>query len=864
MEILKSWYVDFFSTVGLKLVIARKGPRMVEFCRAKKWNPEYSEEGYVSEHAIPFLDIPSIKSIAIADDAIYFGSTFERIYSCVLTTIALRGGDMPPSRVVGRPAILSVEAKRFVPIVECLGGYEPQIVEKNEIPYYINSLISEFQHLGKPYDVEFPLLYVHFSEVNIKEKMPDFLKRLKSILEIRLPLEKKASFDNPYSLKHLQGGTGIQEENWTLLLNILIPDNKYRVKPEFRKLRFFVKDDKLCIASFALHILTDDMLVEDSPLFRGTPLAPLWARVWNAAFWPLPGRRVYRPEYAKYVLHQSEDERTLEIRWNEQVKDYLYHRSCSLLIWANYLLSFAFLLDMKNEMDNAFEASCLKGVSCLLDRNDLSLLIGEKLAGEMVGELQKLYVEGTKIHFPVVRIDPLSKHEVLPERYSDNFLYHNRMEFVKCASVSEFLSCNYSNQHRFLELATRKDDVSSFDRLSFGESYTSMQQKAELYFGGSSVRYDLHRGMDERIDMGSIVPKYVRVEGYTETSWLRLFRAGENEDKYKDQLHRVVWIMLSELAKEYKSVVLPQELILACFNLIAANLVGEEVFSQLAGIEFRVVYDERAGFYRTVFLNETCDENQSRDLLEYVADYNFLTKESDGFWRLNHTEYTEYLEGGCILDGETIEKICKYVKVAHFIGWHAGIEGIREIYNWLIKQDYTRFVDELHLWKEEIFMEALKNESLESTLGVKHFMLLNGINVLRERFPSIDDLKKIKRDLDIHLKNNADADIKVLTQKLFEKIDKIIDGVINDSYFSSVNTRINVYHALAFLVIYKFVLKNPDFITNEIDVLIASISPIEGSYELSKWLEYMKNREFFVEQDNNVVKDNILTILDYW
>lgn len=858
VEIIRNWYQEFFSDAGLKVAIARKGPRMVEFCREKGWEIGNRAEGYISEHALPFLDLGVFQSIHIADDAVYYGSTFERIYSCILTKVAMEGRKLPRGRILGKPAVLSVDAKRFLPIKDCLGAYAPGTIDKDGIPCYINSIITEFQHLGKPYDVEFPLLYFRFPEKVSPEKMSDFVFKFKSALD------KRAVIDEPYRLRHLYGGSEFMEENWTLLLNNLIPGNQYRVKPEFRKLRFFVKENRLCVASFAPHILTDSMLSADTPLFRDTPLAPLWKRVWEAAFLPLAVQRAYRPEYADYVLHPSDDQRMLEIRWNEQVKDYLYHRSCSLLIWANYLLSFALLLDVEKEMAEALEASGLEASECWFGTDDLALLVGGELADELAGALQNLYKKRESIVLPAVRIEPVSQYEVLPEKFSDYFLYHNRLEFAKCESVSELLSCNYSNQHRFLELATRKEFVSSFDRLYFGESFTSMQQKAELYFSDSSVRLHLHQGMDERIDMGSVVPKYVRLNGYADAPWLRLFRAGENEDKYKDQLHRVIWMILSELAKEYKSVVLPQELILACFNFIAGNLAGEEAFHHLLGINFRVRYDYENGYYRTFFLNETDDKEQERDLLKYAADYVFLIEEekSEGFWRLNRTEYTAYLEGGNTLNDRTNRLVLDYVKAAHLLAWHAGVEGIREIYNWLVEQEYDWFVSSLDLWEEERFLPALENESPEGVLDAKHFLYLNGVNILREQFPSEFDYETARRDVEANLGGESEA--ASLIRRLFGRIDRRIGEMKENPRFKEVDTRIDICHALAFLAIAKFVLKNPDYLTDEFDTMIAALHPLEGTALLTGWLEQMKDRDFFMQEEYETVKKQIQAILEFW
>lgn len=850
--VLKNWNLDFQTFNGLKVGIARKGPRMVELCGLRNWlTEEPDKELVVSEHALPFL-LPYLQApVAIADDAIYFGSTFERIYGLVLTGIALFSRSVKREEVCGMPAVFSGDAKRLLPV---LNRSAMNIeIRKNEIPYYINTLVSEFRKLGKPYDVEFPLVYFEthqkISKIFLKEKIDTFWIALK---------KRNAEIPAPYLLEYQESGTTSSCFNYTLLLNKLSPRDFDLVSPEFRKLRFFVKGSRLCVASFAPHIFTSSMLEDNSPLFKGTPLAGIWSAISQAAPKPDARNLLYRDTYKNYLIYPVDDLQKAENCWNKQVAEYQSHRHSSLVVLANYLISFVLLLDVAEEMTEVFGYE-LTPANPLIDEADLAYIAGADLARQIREILYALFAKRQKINLPVVGMELLSDYEIFPQECKDTLAYHNRMDFPKSRTVSELLSCNFSNQHRFVELATRKEKCDVYERLRFGDSYTSLTMKVSAYHNSPNMLLLLHKAMDKRIDSGSIVPKYVRFEGYDDAPYVRLFRAGENEDAYKDQLHRILYLMLAALADSYKSNNLPDKMIQACFNLIAGNLVDEEAFRNLGGFLFVTEYVD--GAYNTAFLNET---GNKRDLLQYCQDYGLLLKDSDkneSTFTIN--DYTQYLGEGCTLDASTVNLLRSYVRIACFICKYVGNDGLRELYNWLVtNHNYEAMGAGLEAWRVSLFLPTLDNKESEKVKfsDMPDLPFLKEINSLMLPFPSISEMKRTISTLREMLEGETISSLTTMLPRLLAYVEKRMEDAGSDPLYMAIDRKIDIYYGLAYLAFEKLLLKEYIFISDQIDELVSLLPYPSGDDQFGsslEWLIQMKEPDVFEQTSAGETKDKI-------
>lgn len=124
--------------------------------------------------------------------------------------------------------------------------------------------------------------------------------------------------------------------------------------------------------------------------------------------------------------------------------------------------------------------------------------------------------------------------------------------------VREALSLIFTNLHYNIGLFNKREEgenPSMIERFKFGESYESLLEKLRPKFffpKKGELELRIYKWIDEKIDMGIVVPKYEpSVDEYGRTYWRRYFRAGENEDTYI-KLARVCLQEIKE-CQEYKN-----------------------------------------------------------------------------------------------------------------------------------------------------------------------------------------------------------------------------------------------------------------------------------------------------------------------
>ena len=82
---IKDWGTHYFARKDyLHVAISRKAPRLLEwYALQDNQKSEGNDIDIVTELALPFFDWNMYKNIIIADEAIYHGTTFERIISLI-------------------------------------------------------------------------------------------------------------------------------------------------------------------------------------------------------------------------------------------------------------------------------------------------------------------------------------------------------------------------------------------------------------------------------------------------------------------------------------------------------------------------------------------------------------------------------------------------------------------------------------------------------------------------------------------------------------------------------------------------------------------------------------------------------------
>ena len=156
---LESWYGKLMAQDAIIIAIARKAPRLLSYCKLKfpdLYNPTVK---VISDIAIPFVNWRKIdKRCVVIDEAIYHGTTFEKVLD-VLTKVI----NDENTEVKGMPLVITHDALNAPKILESLvEGWN--LIDSDKCNFFIDTIISKFFDLGKPYDIEYPLFYLSLSK----------------------------------------------------------------------------------------------------------------------------------------------------------------------------------------------------------------------------------------------------------------------------------------------------------------------------------------------------------------------------------------------------------------------------------------------------------------------------------------------------------------------------------------------------------------------------------------------------------------------------------------------------------------------------------------------------------------------------
>lgn len=865
------WYNVFSQAGYIRVGIARKTPRLWALCRRECGK---EEGGMITEHALPFV-IPYLthnEKILLSDDAIYFGTTFERIHAVILTGICLYGKMCKRSDIYSLPVVMSVDAKRLLPYINMPPFSEISVVDKQELiesliintsylPNYIDSLVTQFQDLGKPYDVEFPIFYFKLqNQCDLKELILQFEKQIEIYLESMETSEKTFDLIGSYNITHPLPSINRNSDNYVILLDDVVADKEFRISSDFRKLRFFSNsDDECCVTSYSPHIIPEEIIVRDNPLFIGTKLEECWYKVYDAINFPQPIK--YKSEFRDYIFRNDKKSLIeLEDLWNAQVAEYIYHCRRSLVIWSNYLLSFHKFIETLDILKSILK---VRDTMCRIELKhaDMELIIGAKLAEEILPLLQDMLDDKyDETLLPIIEINPITNFDVIPAKLEDNYLYHCREDFKHCTTVSNLISSEFSNQHRWLEQKSRENLNVFYDRLRFGTSYTSLYQKflfSSHNIGGiKKLKLRLHQGIDYRIDLGSVVPKYV-CQQKKDYAWLRLFKSGENEDKLRDQLSHIILRGLNRLSELCCDNSIPQWMVNLFFNLTFGNLVLEDKFINFIGIKSDIIYD------RGKYVTKIYDENrESKELMDLCESYNLIKFEEDDFCIIQDNEYTKYLNSyGVILDRETQDLFDKYVDAAYWICYKTDDETVREMQNWLYVSDISLLEEALSQWKTNFFNYLL---SEISGMDDKIESLCNEFYYIYDQYPDGSILWLEITDEDSYYKiekadKKAILPILPVLDKIANRIQENKRNIISDKH-SQLNNRLDLYNAILNIFIDRFCMDDIDYEITKFDIDI--IKGNNSDLELKKWLEVIsKDKKEFEECDLSNFKEKISSLL---
>lgn len=687
-----TWDEHFQNSEGLDVLIARKSLRMVEYEKEKKYLKEDPPATLISEHALPFMLSKKYPIVSVIDDAIYYGTTFEYVISWLKTVCYFLGREpMTNKNLRANPVVRAKDAKTF----EHIDLQHVEIIPEAYIPYYIEQLTSGFLELGKPFDIEFPILYLNKPQ-NFPYSSEQICEQLKSIFGKEV-----------YPVVHYDQKGGIKCTNYSVIFSSSLRTGHNN--REFAKFRLFVGKKKICLTSYAPSVFPEEILTKESPLFAGT----LFEELWKEAY--VPPLDEMEPAagmaYQDYLLKNYKIEKLNQYQWEYQQEEAELFRKRSLMILANYFCSFSLLLENKSRIKQlARQWECTVAG---LDGVDLQMLFGPDLAPTFKTALNHYWQENEfsdrwilppSLSLSAGQLDYMTK-DVIPEIYSDKYNDENEQDWRKSQNLAESLSCMFSNMHFHIEKASRGSYPNTFERLRFGVSYDSMyynlsrKQKHEI----DEHMISLHRWIDKKIDEGSVVPKYDRVQYGDVYYWRRLFRAGENEDKYLGQLARISIFIFNAVCRELKEDEIERDFIENIFAVLFSDkFFKNSSMPSLGRIRWTIPERMEAGCYQVAFYNENTSEPTY--LFDYLLRMQLFQERDDytPYLSLMKTTLVNEFLNGTTLKSETEEKIERYVKIlVMLLRENSSFEKTLATVNRIMIDDYAPYEIALERWKNE-------------------------------------------------------------------------------------------------------------------------------------------------------------------
>lgn len=695
-EALNNWKCSFISKASLYCAISRKAPRLLECLTANE-----DDISIVTELAIPYVIDEKVDSVNLSDDAIYFGSTFERIYGNLLTAACLNNAPLKNNQIKSFPVIASKSVRRLEEVLNI--QLSTQYVDDAYIPFYIDTIISKFFTLGKPYDIEFPIITFHVNTDDL-DLIESAVRTYKTLLNDKFDIDSKT-----YKIDNYCRENGKHYYNFTLLIKSLPDVSDNSIQSEFQKLRFFVNNKKINLASYAPSIIPDEYLTKDSPLFVNTVYHELWNLVYNRSY----GFNDCKMELSNDFLVRERGSETLNEQQKEiQLYEYAELKKQSLIVFANYLLSFDRYLRIIMLFDIAFQD--LIDSPLRIQKKDLAYLIGPYLAEIVTDRLNWLLIMRAHSGYNKIETDNNNIAEFIPESFIEKYNLFLHSDLKHSYSVSQCVSSVFSNMHRLIEIESRKKNIIQYDRLRFGDSFSGLYQLLLEYYSAEVDKLGLymHSAIDKRIDGGSVVPNYIRLKKGDRHLWGRYFRPGENDDRYKDQLFRLILYVVDKFTQERGVSEMPMWIFNASLVLIAGNIPESFCLNKICSIDFKCKYNEENDDYAVSYIDENGFETLLLDyaikssILEWTDDNNFVS--------VADNDYTDYLRTGLQFSSEVEKEIDNRIKIMNVFMDYFLKDDICEIFNYYFCPKVEKLNSMLHEWVRMLF-EKLDEEKYQSS-----------------------------------------------------------------------------------------------------------------------------------------------------
>lgn len=569
------------SETDIVIALSRKGPRMLEYL--KRYN-SLKEFSFTTEHALPFIfeQISNNRDkkyrIFIVDDAIYFGSTIQNLYNEIKAYIdAYKLDNVKIYAVV--TAIKASDSKTLNIDDALLLNYEgKEPLRAGYGHYFVKCLMNDFSKLDNTLEVEFPTIEYDLPS-NVDEQIVD----------------EAIKKQYPDAFRSEQNGES--RAKWCIILE----NGKTSA---FNKVRIFISANKLRFVFMNPHYFNNNEETLAGLMVRqGSPFREMWNEI---------------------QLHFKNVELDIRKEFNNEIRR---NRLRTQVILANYILSFNNFLVERDKINAIVGSLGIDENSYSIKENNLTYLIGNvSLVANTIGRL-KVAADSNLSLDPLLSVkemtvsnDYVLESNSLPKDELEVLLNHNLVMISKSQDTEESLSAMFNNLTILIEKWTRGTIYDDNYRLRFG--YTMKNLTAFVHRYGAfkieepeKFQTELHCWIDNRIDNGCIVPQYI-VDSASST-WMRVFRPGENEDLLLSHLARLVlcvWNQANEILQVQKvNTYTYQSLLSVVIDTFREYLEKEESYLQFR-IDGKLL---------------PCIGDKYRNIVDYMKEMYILTEEND-------------------------------------------------------------------------------------------------------------------------------------------------------------------------------------------------------------------------------------------
>jgi hypothetical protein len=667
------------------LAISRKGPRLIEVLHEAGLINSYVLHNTFSEYALPFLE--KMDELSIIDDSVLYGSTLNRMLylSEQYLKIDKKKVDVVPIKYsVGTPDAIKSKINRNVSAP----------IATQKASHYINSLITSFKSLGKPYDIEHPIVYFQrdFNDIELLKIRIDNINN--SISQYPLIVNDN---DNSYP------------PSFTILLN----SGESSDNNDFSRFRIYLNTD---LTQLAIVPISPAIILNDDVENLNNTINPAFVDIWE---------KVYK------AVNKTDEPECLGKH--------------SLITFANYLNSLSLLLSYMPQFDEHFDQK-----EMFFNIYDLQILLGVKIANAIISELNDIITKGfeDKQIRQIPNFSGAIKNAILPSDYEAGYneFLKNRIDTLKLLNEElEIINMIFIAQHYKIEIPSRTNNrFDDSDRLKFGVSLQYIIDKVKEIKPDYSI-IKIHSALDKLIDCGTIVPQYRNVSTQEhQVIWKRVYRVGEGSSSTIQRIFTVGHLLKSFpndcLQNGIPAVVLEKSLVIALTTLFHFDVLQQEECINSLGITRKFDLSGARAYFKN-------SDDSGHYLLDWLEYHNVLIRQPNSSYKINSIIFDKqnyWSEAEKELSITTTAKE-RLEDIAHFcytVASEINENALVSITSLSTKQEYRQALfAELSLWlnhpKDNIYNCIHKLDELLS--GIPNNDLLESCNTLLENNAKITD-----------------------------------------------------------------------------------------------------------------------------